>query len=62
MNYGKYFRETWIPVYIKQIKENKKPEVIRAIRENVYKNVHLTIKEKDNIWNEIMRRSNNEGV
>lgn len=59
MNYGKYFRETWIPVYIKQLKGLKDSKAIKEIRDNIYKNIHLTEKEKDNIWREIMRGSNN---
>lgn len=58
MNYGKYFRETWIPVYIKQLKGQKDSKLMKAIRDNIYKNIHLTDKEKDNIWREIMRGSN----
>ena len=58
MNYGKYFRETWIPTYIKQLKGQKDSKLMKAIRDNIYKNVHLTEKEKDNIWREIMRGSN----
>ena len=59
MNYGKYFRETWIPVYIKQLKGQKDSKLMKSIRDNIYKNIHLTEKEKDNIWREIMRGSNN---
>lgn len=54
ITYTKYFKETWLPVYIKQYKESNYNER-KTIRENVYKNIHLNEKEKDNIWETIVR-------
>ena len=54
ITYTKYFKETWLPVYIKQYKESNYNER-KAIRENVYKNIHLNENEKDNIWETIVR-------
>lgn len=52
--YTKQFKETWLPIYIKQYKESNYTER-KAIRENIYKNIHLTLKEKDNIWETVVR-------
>ena len=54
ITYTKYFKETWLPVYIKQYKESNYNER-KAIRENIYKNIHFTLKEKDSIWETIVR-------
>jgi hypothetical protein len=54
ITYTKYFKETWLPVYIKQYKESNYNER-KAIRENVYKNIHLKEKEKNSIWETIVR-------
>ena len=54
ITYTKYFKETWLPVYIKQYKESNYNER-KAIRENIYKNIHLPLKEKDSIWETIVR-------
>lgn len=54
ITYTKHFKETWLPVYIKQYKESNYKER-KAIRENIYKNIHFTLKEKDSIWETIVR-------
>ena len=52
--YTQHFKEMWLPIYIKQYKESNYTER-KAIRENIYKNIHFTLKEKDNIWETIVR-------
>ncbi len=52
--YTQHFKEMWLPIYIKQYKKGNYDER-KAIRENIYKNVHFTLEEKDNIWETIVR-------
>ncbi len=54
ITYTKQFKETWLPIYIKQYKESNYNER-KAIRENIYKNIHLNEKEKNSIWETVVR-------
>ena len=56
MKYSLYYKQTWIPIYVKQLREAKDYETKKAIRDNIYKNIQLSTKEKDEIWSEINRR------
>lgn len=51
----KDFKKTWLLVYINQYKtgDNK---TRRAIKNNIYKNIHLTENEKDKLWEEMVNR------
>lgn len=54
--YYEDFKTYWLNTYIKQYKESNL-EQKRVIKDNIYKNVQLTTREKDDIWNQIVRRS-----
>lgn len=56
MKYSTYYKQTWIPIYVEQLKNAKDYETKKAIRDNLYKNIQLNQKEKDEIWSEINRR------
>lgn len=51
----KDFKKTWLLSYINQYKtgDNK---TRRAIKDNIYKIIHLTENEKDKLWEEIVNR------
>lgn len=54
--YYEDFKDKWLSTYIKQYKESNNAQK-RAIKDNIYKNIQLTDKEKDDIWANIIRRS-----
>ena len=51
----KDFKKTWLLDYINQYRtgDNK---TRRAIKDNIYKIIHLTENEKDKLWEEIVNR------
>lgn len=51
----KDFQKTWLLTYINQYK-NGESKMRRAIKDNIYKNIHFTEKEKDKLWEEIVDR------
>lgn len=51
----KDFKKTWLLVYINQYKSGNN-KTRRAIKNNIYKNIHLTENEKDKLWEEIVNR------
>ena len=54
-NSYKDFKKTWLLTYIKQNKQGD-CKTRRAIKDNIYKNIHLTENEKDKLWEEIVNR------
>lgn len=54
--YYEDFKDHWLSTYIKQYKESNNDQK-RAIKDNIYKNIQLTDKEKNDIWANIIRRS-----
>ena len=51
----KDFKKTWLLAYIKQYKQGDN-KTRRVIKDNIYKNIHLTENEKDKLWEEIVNR------
>lgn len=51
----KDFKKTWLLAYIAQYKSGNN-KTRRAIKNNIYKNIHLTENEKDKLWEEIVNR------
>ena len=55
--YRKYYRDfvqTWLPTLKKQYKKGDYNEK-KAIRQNIFKNINLTDKQKEKIWEIITR-------
>lgn len=55
MDYYKDFKKTWLEIYMKQYKTYKTYEEKKAIKENLFKNVHLTNEQKEIMWERIVR-------
>lgn len=56
--YWRYFINTWLEQYKKQFRKamkEKKYDTVRILKENLYGNVNLTEKQKDNLWEIITR-------
>ncbi len=51
----KDFKKFWLSNYIKQYKEGDR-KTRKAIKDNIYKNINLTEREKDKIWEDIVFR------
>ncbi len=51
----KDFKKIWLLAYINQYKTGDS-KTRRAIKDNIYKNIHLTEDEKDKLWEEIVNR------
>ena len=51
--YYEEFKNKWLSTYKKQY-ANYTNEEKREIRDNLYKNIHLTTKQKDAIWEKIV--------
>ena len=63
-NYYESFKMFWIPIYKKQVaeaKKNKDDKTLSLIRKNIRDNIHLTDKEKDNIYKLIGLMPKKEG-
>ena len=54
MDYDKYFSETWVQILRKQFKEAKDYNARQEIKDNLYKNIQLTDRKKDEIWRKIV--------
>lgn len=54
MTYIQDFKKYWLPTYKKQYKESNL-EQKRAIKDNIFQNVHFTEKEKEKIWDIITK-------
>ena len=56
--YYKYFKETWLPQLKKQYKramKYKQYNTIKILKDNIFQNMNLSIKEKDRIWEKIAK-------
>lgn len=53
-NYFQYFKKNWCEIYSKQFNEANSITEKKKIKNNVYKNINLTEKEKDEVWELIM--------
>ena len=54
-DYYKEFIFKWLPTYKKQYKEAITSEERRVIKDNLYNNIHLKEKEKDILWERIVK-------
>lgn len=48
-SYYQYFKEMWISILNRQYHQGTISEK-RTIKDNVFKNVHLTDKQKERVW------------
>lgn len=55
MNYYNDFKKTWLENYKKQYKNCKTIEEKKVIRDNIFKNIHLTDVQKEILWERIVR-------
>lgn len=55
MNYYKSFKDFWLEIYKKQHKSCKTLKEKRAIKSNFFKNINLTLKQKEEMWEEIVK-------
>ena len=56
MTYIQDFKKYWIPIYAEQYKNSNLDQKM-VIKNNVFRNIHFSEKEKEKIWNEIIRKS-----